>query len=108
MKINIDYKIKRTEGDKSPSNSELTLDYIAYAVTKAYPEGLESQSRRIWARLQAKIEEAIDTKVDDIVIEAAEKDFVLGAFEKCKYPPHICKYASILEKELEKLKEEKK
>jgi hypothetical protein len=103
MKINIDYKRDKNSQDKA-TNQELTADYINFAVRSFYKEGLDSQWRRTFARIQRKLDEAIDTKADEVDFEQAELDFIQRAVKEAKYPPELSKYVVIFEDELDKIK----
>lgn len=107
MLINIDYKRKEpAENQKGDwlTNSQLTYDYVTFAVKQKYDRGLESQWRRIWGRLQNKFEEAIDNKVDEITLELSEIDFIKRAVRDAKYPVAIAKYVNLFEDVVEALK----
>lgn len=120
MKFNIDYgsdikKINerrvaegKPEITESEQNSEITLDYISYAVNKKYPDGLDGQMRRIYGRIIKKIEDSIEKKTYKASFEEAEKDFIKKAFNEAKYPPSIAKHVNTFEDEfINKLEEEK-
>lgn len=107
--INIDYKrsAKDLEGEEKPlTNQELTEDYIIFAVRIKYREGLESQWRKTWGRVQRKLEEAVIGGNDIVELENGEYDFIKLAVRDAKFPPHLTKYVIILEDELEKLGKE--
>lgn len=94
MKFNLNIDYKRPDDDKSISNSQLTLDYINFAVNMKFKDGLEGQKKRIWGRLQRKLDEAQDI----VELESAEVDFIKDAFsEDLKVPPGLAKYFIILE-----------
>lgn len=101
MKVNIDYQRPVTQGDLP--NSELTLDYINHAATQAYPNGLEGQVRRIYGRIQRKIDEAISAKEDEVDLETAEKDFLKKIFKEAKFPASLSKYVLLLEDEIDNI-----
>lgn len=110
MKINIDYrrKIPADFNDKVTSNSEITFSYIEYAVSSKHEKGLDSTLRRIWGRIQRKMEAAIEAQADDVELDAAEFDFIRKSVEDTKYPPAYSKYILILEDEIERVKESMK
>ena len=75
------------------------------AVSQKYKDGLEGQKRRIFGRIQRKIDDAIDNKKDEIELEQAEKDFLRGVFkDEVKLPPLASKYIMVLEDEINALK----
>ena len=120
MKLNIDYgtdmkqlnearvargKPEITEGEQ---NSDITFDYITYAVDKKYPEGLDGQMRRIYGRIVKKLEDAIEKKTYKVVFEEAEKDFIKKAFNEAKYPVKVAKHVNVFEDEfINKLEDDK-
>lgn len=107
IKININYKRKApTEAEKKDwlSDSELSNDYINYAVRAKYPSGLKGISIRIFARIQNKIDDAIIEKKDFIELEKAEMDFMKEVFksEELSYPVQIVKHVVLLLDEVSK------
>lgn len=102
MKLSLDYNRPKSEGQVS--DAELSVDYISYAVSQKYPQGLEGQLRRVWGRIQRKFDKAIEYKADEIELEEAEKDFIIKAFNECKYPANTAKYVDTLEIEIDTLK----
>lgn len=107
MKINLDYGRKLPLAADALSNRELTLDYINYAVTNAYPNGIEGKMRRVWGRIQRKFDTAIDFQAEDIELEETEKDFIKDSFKDSKFPSGIAKFVVVLEDEIAKLSEVK-
>ena len=102
MQINLDYKRPEPKkGEEQITNSELTVDYINYSVRTFYKDGLDSQWRRIWGRIQRKLDEALDTKVGEVNFEQAELDFLKKAVKEVKVPSELAKYFVVLEDELE-------
>jgi 2-succinyl-5-enolpyruvyl-6-hydroxy-3-cyclohexene-1-carboxylate synthase len=101
LKVNLNYS--RDEKDvEVTSNQELTANYVYFAVKQKYKEGLDSQWRRTWARIQRKFDDAIDNKTEEIDFEQGELDFIRAAFKDAKFPPDLSKYVVILEDELER------
>lgn len=99
--INLDFN--RTEEQVAKmSNQELVADYITFAVKDKYKEGLDSQWRRTWARIQRLLDVAIEEKSETITFENGEMDFIKGAFKDVKFPADLAKYVIILEDELER------
>lgn len=111
MKINLDYKFKYTEEEKKRIDevtSEQTQMYITQAVASSYKDGLEGQKRRIWGRIQRKLDTAIDDKTYNIELEEAEKDFIEEVFKSGRFPAVWSQNVNTLEDELiNKLKDEK-
>lgn len=101
MKINLEYGA--VGGEPELSNSELTLNYVGFAVSQTYKDGLDGQLRRIWGRIQRKFDEAIEAKTDVIELEEAEKDFILKSFKDVKFPSGLAKFIVILEEEINML-----
>lgn len=99
MKVNFDYNFK----DTKESPQEITLSLITSAVSQKYEKGLEGQKRRIFGRIQRKLEEAIESKAEEIELEEAEKDFLRSAYKDAKYPAVWSKNIIEFEDEMEKL-----
>ncbi len=101
LRINLDYK-QPQNGEGGLSNIQLTENYILHAVNGTHPQGLEGQMRRTFARIQRKIDEAIEANQDEIELEKAEQDLLRKSFNECKVPAQIVKYFTVLEEEVER------
>ena len=102
IKLDLDYQAKDNNGAK-----ELTLSYLEGGVNLFYKQGLEGQKRRMWGRIQRKIDDvADDDKKNVLELEDTEFDFVWDAFKKAQFSPHISKYVNVLESYLEELDKE--
>src|SRR4051812_41889892 len=93
MKIDLDYgvspktiELREKDGGEFPSAQEMTSNFISYGVSQRHKDGLSSRDRRIWARLQRRLEEAVDTGVSEIDLEAAEFEFIHDSFKDQKFP----------------------
>lgn len=102
LNINLDYKTPASNGQAQLSNRELTANYIDAAVGSSHSQGLEGQMRRIFGRVQRKIDEAIESGKDEIELEKAEQDFLRKSFSECKIPAQLVKYFVVLEEEVER------
>jgi len=106
LNLNIDYKFpveeKSTKKDIENANAELTRDYIAFAITSSYAKGLSSQFRRLYVKIQSKIDTALNTKDYVIELEDGEFNFIKEAFssDDCKVNATIAKYFVVLEDEI--------
>ena len=80
-------------------NSEITYGFILACVNSKYREGLEGQTRRMFGRIQRKLED----KTDKIEIDESEADFLYNAVKEAKLPANISVNLMILEDELERL-----
>lgn len=103
LNIDIDYG-RPEEMQKSTPNPELTDNYINFAVNNFYAGGLESQWRRLWGRIQRKLDAALDKKEYEVQLERAEFDFITRAFAGAKFDSSLSKFVVVLEDILEKLK----
>lgn len=104
LTIALDYqRPPSNNGDTPISDAALTADYITYAVNNSHPQGLEGQMRRIFGRIQRKLDAAIDGGAEDIELEQAEKDFLRTSFRDCKVPAQIAKHFIVLEDELDRV-----
>jgi hypothetical protein len=109
MNLNIDIDYKRTAEEIEQSglnNKELTENYLNWAVSSFYKDGLEGQKRRIWGRIQRKIDDAVEGN-GKVELETAEKEFLVEAMKGAKFPAGISKFVMILEDVLLKEESEK-
>jgi hypothetical protein len=88
---------------KWTSDAELTENYIAMAVQTKYPQGLKGQLRRVYGRIQRKMDSAIKEGADEIDLEVAEKDFLRKIFqdEELAIPANVSHLFTVLEDEIE-------
>lgn len=101
MRLSLDFGRKLEEVEKV-SDRELTADYINYAVNQKHKEGIEGQLRRVWGRIQRKLDDALEQKLDSIDLEEAEKDFIAAAFKESKFPAGLSKFVIVVEDEISK------
>lgn len=103
--LDVDYKLnaENAEGKKytpeeiSQGNAELTNNYIETATLLAHKDGLDSQFRRLWVKIQSKIQMALNTKDYVVEFEDGEFDFIKRSLENAKFNPTIAKYVVALE-----------
>lgn len=102
LHLDLPYKLP---ADSKEDINELTATYVQSAINLKYPQGLEGQVRRLWGRVQRKIDSALEEKKNEVELEDSEFDFIKKAVldETIKFPAHIAKYINVLEEELEKL-----
>lgn len=103
LNIDIDYKVElpvkmaHTEkGGGVPSYPEMTDNFIRHSVMFSF-KTLNGQKRRIWARIQRKLQEAL--KGDNFVInlEREEVEFLKDSMARSECPPEVSMYYTILE-----------
>jgi hypothetical protein len=68
-----------------------------------HAQGIEGQQRRVFARIQRKLDEAIENKTSEIELEEAEKDLLRKSFRDCKVPAQIAKLFVVLEDEVDRV-----
>jgi len=108
IKLDVAYDLKYPEGSEAPANinkayAELSRDYIEYAVTSHYKEGLSSQWRRVYAKIQNKIADAIKSESNfTIELSDVELSFIKMSFgsEKTKFGATLARYVVVLEDEI--------
>lgn len=124
LKLNLDYKvdteakiaetIKDEAGNdkviqRDPTTEEIdaqkadiSKSYIEFAVTASYKDGLGNQFRKLYANIQNKIQEAIESKKYVVALENSEVKFIKDAFtdEKTKFTPKLAMYVTVLEDEI--------
>ena len=102
LNIDIDYRQKKSGKEGELSNAELTVDYITFAVNKKYKDGLNGQIRRMYGRIQEKLDKGVESPKKGIELEDGEWDFIKEAVKDATFPSGLSKYISKLEDELEK------
>lgn len=104
INIKVNYKRKPDQVTQA-SDIQLSVDYICYAVSNVYKGGLESQWRRLWARVQRKLDDASDKNNGKISLEEGEYDFVKRALTEARFEPLLSKYVVLLEDAFDKADE---
>lgn len=106
LKLNVDYKVKYPEGsqpaDINQAQAELSKGYIEYAVSSCHPKGLNGQLRRVYGRIQSKMELALTEKSFILNLEDDEIKFLKNVFEgeSTLFPATIASYVNVLEDEI--------
>lgn len=103
--FNVNYNVPKAEQDENFSNVNLTNNYIQYAVKQKYAEGLQGQLRRVWGRIQRKMDAARDDEKNTAAeLEASEVDFLKGLFnDEVRFPALASKYVMVLEDSIKAL-----
>lgn len=105
MNINLDYKRPEPKPTDPPfpTNAELTVEYITYATRIVYPQGFNSASKqRTFGRLQRKMDDALDSKSNEIDLADDEKEMLIDVFSKLegRFPIELSKYVVVLMDEI--------
>lgn len=101
IKLDIDYKLTGVDKDSDPA--EITVGYIQVACNIQNPKGLEGKERRMWSRIQRKLDDALDLK-KEVELEDSEFDFIKELFNKdLRMPAGTSKYVVILEDYLDEI-----
>ena len=81
------------------TNLDLSINYIQFAVANAHSGGLGEQQRRIWGRIERKLDKLEDesSEINLLELEQAEVDFLKKSFELAKVPSKLSKYFVVLE-----------
>lgn len=74
------------KGVTEETPAETTLAFLMIAVNSKYEKGLDSGYKRIYARMQNKLEEAIEKGSKSIELEQAEYDLLKNAVKEAKVP----------------------
>lgn len=82
LKIDLNYKL----GNENITKQEATYNLVLMAINAKNPQGLQGQARRIFGRLQAKLDEAIIAKAKDIDIEMAELELITKSIDEASLP----------------------
>ena len=104
LNINLPYRLR--EGGDPITNQQVTQNYIVTAVHSAYSRGLDNSQRRIFGRLLAKLDDAIDKDALEVELEQAELDLIKNAIKDAKFPAPMAYNANLLEDEIGNIKGE--
>lgn len=97
FKVNLKYNSK----DESTGAQQTTANFIIGAVHSKNEKGLDGDHRRIFGRIQDKLDDAIDNKLEYIDLERAEYDLIVRALKEARLPAIMSSNLVILEDELE-------
>lgn len=102
LNVKLDYyKGKRKSED--PKEQSLTANYIQFAVDSKHKDGLKLRDRKIYSRIQDKLDEAVEQDLSIVVFEQAEIDFLKDAFKDSKFPAILSRQTVMLETAIEQL-----
>lgn len=102
LKLDLDYQ-RNKQQEKELSSIGLSSNYIHFAVAQVHQQGLKGQLRRVWGRLQRKLESAVQDNLNSIILDEDEQKLVISSFADVSFPPDLAKYVIVLEDEIEKL-----
>lgn len=103
LRVNLPYYKGKEQPPGTPSQQYLTGDYINHVVTQKHKDGLGRRDRKLFGRIQDKLDEAIDANAESIVLEKAEADFLKEAFKDAKTVPALSRSIALLEDAIEDL-----
>ena len=101
MNINLPYK---KAAENMESNAQTTINIIQGAIATAHKDGFDGTSpyRRMYARLQAKFDNAVEQNSSELTLDETEKDFIIKALRTASLPVAWSLYVVLIEDELEK------
>lgn len=103
MKLSVEYlRSKPKDGAETESDSQTTSNIISYAIQKAYPDGLDGNGplRRMYGRLQRKLDTAVDDGENSIEVDQSEVDMISKAMTTAKFPTNWSSLVDQLEEAL--------
>lgn len=109
MKLSVDYKKSPAkDGEVKEADIETTQNVISFAISKTNPDGFDGNGplRRMYGRLQRKMEAAVESGANEFDIETAEVEMVLKALRDAHMPIGWSKFVSALEDALHELQTE--
>lgn len=95
--LNLDFGIDREKQKDAASNQTIARNYLTYAINLGYKEGLASDKRRIWDKIQDRMETAIEKNEDYFTVNSYEMVFLRAAFEKALVPATETKNFTVVE-----------
>ncbi len=104
LNINLPYRLK--DGGDPVTNQQVTQNYITIAAHSTYSRGLNNSQRRIFGRVQSKLDEGVEKDLNEIELEQAELDLIKSAIKDAQFPAPMAYNANLLEDEIDKLKGE--
>lgn len=99
IKLNNDFGINRKlpENKEAPSDQVITTRAISRAMSLGYKEGLPSDKRRIWSKLEDKMIDAADAGEKFFDINDYEYLLLKGAYDKAIVPTNETKSFTVVE-----------
>jgi hypothetical protein len=82
IKLNNDFKVDRTKEKDAPSEIELTLGWLKYAVQTGFKQGLQSDKRRLFFTISEKMDKCIEDKTETLELNEIEYVFMCEAVNK--------------------------
>jgi len=102
LNLNLPYK-RSQEATAQSSNVDFTALLIGLAVESANEKGLEGKSRRVFGRLQRKLDAAIDASQESVEVEDAELDLINDSLKRARFLARQSKHVLLIEEELERI-----
>lgn len=92
-----DFGVDREKNKDWVADEQITANYINFAVTLAYKEGLNSDKRRMFKSIQDRLEKAVERGDSEFEVNEYEYMFIKGAFEKALVPTNETKMFTVTE-----------
>ncbi len=109
LKLDFDFGLNEKQNPEKAIPQQIVFNWVRFAITQKYKDGLQGGLLRTWGRLQRKFEKAVDDKDSSLNLESAEKDMIQKAFndgEKVKFPVDAAKVVMEIQDAIDNLKEE--
>lgn len=100
MKLSVEYvRPKLQEGEIAEQDIQTTINLITYAIGKQYPDGIDGNGpvRRMYGRLQRKMDAATEDESNVLDLEQSEVDMITKAVSEAKYPAGLARLVMQLE-----------
>lgn len=110
IKLNNDFGINRklAANKEVPNDQIITSRAISHAMNLGYKEGLPSDKRRIWAKLEEKMLDAVEEEAKFFEVNDYEYLLLKGAYDKAVVPTAETKAFTIVEMAVMDAEEAKK
>lgn len=108
MKLSVDYGHKKltpeqlANGARQERNIETTAAIFVRAMEQSYPAGLDGNGpkRRMWGRIQRKLDEAVSKDKNEIELDDGELELLSKALNTAMMPLDWSRYICLLEDEI--------
>ncbi len=97
INLNQNFEVDRVKNPNTPSDKDLTLDWMANAMGYGYKNGLSSDNRRLFLSIIRKIEDAKKSDSQYFEVNGVEELFILKGFSQLVCSPQEAMWITLAE-----------
>lgn len=95
-----DFEVDREKDKTSPSDQEITVNWISHCVSKAYANGIPADKRRLFNSMLTRMDKVVKEGSDYLELNSVEHEFLKKVFEVAVIDPKYVVSVTTVEESL--------